>query len=740
MSRAGARAAAVGLPRSGSAAERLPLSDPVKAAWLATLPGAALGALAIALLGPPLGRLIAPAHPPFTFLTTYTIGIHPEPTEHARFLLALVAALLVALAPIAVVRRAPRLPLGVSAIGVPAAQALLVAALAAAWIGQRGIVYGPKYTREAGVFIHWRYFTPATLVAAAALAAGAVLAIRDAGARRVLARALSETRERRVAAAAVAVVATAAWLLTAVNSDDSIANAVLAVRYHLGFTLDETFAVLNGRTPLVDFTAQYGSLWPYAVALPLLAFGKTLLAYTIAMCTISGVALLAAYDVLRRVARSAVAGLALYLPFLATSLFMLEGDAVDRSTFGSYFATFPLRYAGPYVLAWLVARRLDRDGRARTWPLFLVAGLVLLNNADYGVPALGATLAALLWTSVELRPRPLARLGGEVLAGLAGALALVSLLTLVRSGSLPQLGRLVEFARVFAVAGYSMMPIPRVFGLHLAIYLTYAAALATATVRALGGERDRLLTGMLAWASVFGLGSASYYVGRSHPEALVATFSAWALTLALLTIVVVRGLAAQPRPRPSIAALAVLFGMGVAACSLAQAPAPWSQLDRLRAPYEPTQLSPVARPLAPVDEAAARRFAASLADGSRFALRRGAPVALLLTTGHRVADDLGVADVSPYAGVESVITREQLERLLDALRDAGGNTLVMPARLDPVMWRALDQRGFELVTRNGLRRMALKRSIPGLAAVEWRDQQLMKWVDTRHLHPRALRP
>ena len=32
------------------------------------------------------------------------------------------------------------------------------------------------------------------------------------------------------------------------------------------FTLDETYAILNGRTPLADFTAQYGSLWPYLPA------------------------------------------------------------------------------------------------------------------------------------------------------------------------------------------------------------------------------------------------------------------------------------------------------------------------------------------------------------------------------------------------------------------------------------------------------------------------------------------
>jgi hypothetical protein len=438
-------------------------------------------------------------------------------------------------------------------------------------------------------------------------------------------------------------------MLHAVNSDASIANAPEDVRYHLGFTLDETVAVLDGRTPLVNFTAQYGSLWPFATALPMLAFGKTVLTFTVVLSALSGLALLAIYGVLRRATRSAPLALMLYLPFLATSLFMIGGTLANRSSVGTYFANFPLRYAMPFFLAWLTARRLERGGGQRgTWLLFTVAGLALLNNGDFGVAALGATLAALLWTSERLDRATLLRLAAGVAAGLATALALVSLLTLVRAGSLPQLSRLVDYARTYAVGGFALMPIPGVLGLHLLIYLTYVAAIVVATVRALRGAANRVLTGMLAWAGVFGLGAGTYWVGRSHPVALKYQFSAWTLALALLTIVAVRELAAPRLRRTAVGALVVLFGFGVAACSLAQTPTPWSQVERLQAAFAPSEEGIEPDPLVPPDDASTRTFVTSLADGrDRFVVKPGAPVAILLTTGHRVADAYGVSNVSP---------------------------------------------------------------------------------------------
>lgn len=727
--------------------------DAASAAWLAAIPCAIVVAAAIAVLGPPLADLLRPAPGSFHFLPDSLPGVYDESHEHAAYLIALAGPLLLALATVVVLRRQPASLRDAAGWAVPAAQLGLLALLVACFVVQYRTAYGAIYTRMEGATIRERYFNPATLVAAFAVAAGLLLAVRSAPLRARAGALLRESTLRRRVALAVAAALTVVWLLHAVNTDESIASVLWPVRYHLEYTLDETFAVVNGLTPLVDFSSQYSALWPFLGALTLGIAGKTLLAFTVLMCALTAVALLAVYGVLRRATRSAAVALALYAPFLATSLFSIGPADVNRGSFANYFGIFPLRYAGPYLVAWLAARHLDRSGRGRSaWLLFAAAGLTLLNNVDFGAAALGASVAALLWGAPPRTRGALLRLLGALAGGLLTAVALVCALTLARAGSLPHPARLIDYARVYGQGGFNMLPMPGPLGLHTAIYLTYVAAIGVATVRALRGAGNKVLTGMLAWAGIFGLGAASYYVGRSQPEALRTTFSTWALALALLTYLAVRELAAHPRRRPSVAVATVLVGFGIAVCSVVQVPLPWQQIDRVRAGFVPGEASLHRHPLVPLSDPRTVRFVASVADGpSRFVLVHGAPVAILLATGHRVADAYGVRNVSPYTGLDSIHTREQVDGVVEALRGAGGNTIVLPATfdqpgngsqppvpVDPGLLARLGQQGFAVVTPQGLRPYSARRGLTGAVHVPWLGGTLVKLVDTRHLRPRAL--
>jgi hypothetical protein len=691
-------------PRAGVAV------DAGAAAWLLALPCALLAALAIALLGPPLGRLLHAGAPSYTLWRDVRWAAIPEPTEQARYLLALGAPLLLALAMVGVVRRGVRLAPRAVALGVPAVQALGLALVAICVVVQERRRYEVPYY-EATVVHRWRYFTPPTLAAAVALAVGALLALRSGAVRARLSAWARETRTRRLAALAAAVVLTAIWMLHAVNTDASILGTSPHEWQPATFTLDETYAVVNGRTPLVDFTAQYGSLWPYASALALVVFGKSFLVFSLAMCAITVVALLAVYGILRRVTRSALLALALYLPFLATSLFKVGGTNASRYTFGDYFGVFPLRYAGPYLVAWLLARRLERGWSVRaSLLLFTAAGLTILNNVELGIAALAGCLAARLWTAARLDARAVGRLTAEAAGGLLAALALLSILTLVRAGALPQLGRLTDYAREYTASGFGLLPLGDPLGLHLVVYLTYVAAIATATVRALDRAPDRVLTGMLAWCGVFGLGAGSYFMGRTHPELLIAMFSIWALTLALLSVAVVRALVERPRARPSLAALATLAGLGLVICSLAQLPAPWTQVARLQAgtpsgPIQPGFPPPPAFERAFMPDASTRDFFTSGTGGAR--------VAILLSTGHEIADAFGLVDVSRYTGVYSMPTRERLATVVADLRREGGTTIFLPDTYRQV---------YATLTRWGFARSG--------GGVPWGEVSVTKWIDT----------
>ncbi len=710
--------------RGAAARVRASASSPDAAsiAWLAAPACAVVTALVVHVLGPSVGAALLP-FPQTPFLPGERYWMTPEPTESARYLLSLGGPVLLAGAIAGVSRRPPHLPRALAAAGVVLAQAAFAAVLIACFAEQRA-------RRE------WLtpYFNVRTLVVAAIATIVLVVTARRSRAGDGTRGQALETAARRRALAAAAALLTAVWLLPGVHTATSIDWAYVA--HDMAFYFDETFAVLNGLTPRVDFNAQYASLQPYLLALAMLAFGKTLLVFTIAACAISLLAMLAIYGVLRRVTGSATIAFALYLPFMATSLFVvphliapLSNQSV-RFTAGTYFAMLPLRYAGPFALAWLVTRHLRRAGAPPSWPLFAAAGLVVIDNLEFGVAAFGATVAALLWTTAPFTARRLLRLAGAAAIGSAVALALLSLLGLVRAQALPDLASATSYARLYGVAGYYVLPLAGLLGLPLVIYLTYVAAIATATVRAVGRAPDRALTGMLAWVGVFGLGSAPYYVARSWPFQLPMLFPTWTLALALLAFVALRHIAAVRRFSPM--AIAPLFGIGLAICSLAQVPAPWVQLQRLERAPEGAKVMRAAwsRPLS--QDPVSRVFYAGVAEGRRFVVEPGAAVALLITTGHYVADAYGVRNVVPYTGPDSLHTFEQLDETVERLRAAGGNTFVMPRERLPLLGPELRARGFALLTYSGPRATWRDDVIPADTVIH---DDLVKLVDASSAGP-----
>ncbi|MFI5004564.1 MAG: hypothetical protein ACHQE6_06080 [Solirubrobacterales bacterium] len=637
--------------------------------------------MAMVLLGEPVGSLVLANRGHDTFLPEWQFALFPKPTEQGRYLIALAAPLLLSVAIAILARKPPRLQPRTARVLVRAGECAGVAFIViCVWI-QRHTVWGPANGYSPTAYPHGfvqQYFTPQTLLAAVALTAVATLAVNSDTVRHRVTTALSsQHRSTAVIGVAVAVLATAVWLLAGVNFGDTIRNADGSTILNVKWPLDETFAVLDGRTPFVNLILQYGSLWPLATALAMSVLGTTFGVFSLTMSTITGLSLLAVFAALRRVVGNAVLALLLYLPFLATGFFAMQPPLVDRYGGLTLYSLFPLRYAGPLLLVWLVARHLDGARPRRAWLLFLAAGLVVLNNPNFGVPALGATLAALLWIGAPWRRKGVARLLREVLTGLLAAYALLAALTLLRAGSLPRLSVLFFFSRIYGQDGWAQFPTPTL-GMDIVLYLTYAAAMGTGTVLMVRRNPRRLLAGLLVWSGVFGLGIGSYYMGRTAPEALVSMFSAWTLTLALLAVAVVQQIARNPGQRPTVAHVAVLLGMSLAACSLAQTPAPWTQIERLQ------------RTAAPIDVALPGLKRVLVSYGG------GRPEALLNVLGHRIAYESGVVDVSPYAG--TVITAGQVSDVLRALHDAGGRLLVLPlSNTVRSVYRAACEAGFSFV-------------------------------------------
>jgi hypothetical protein len=616
-----------------------PTLAPATLAWIALLPSACLGIAAIVLLGPPLGDLLfRPGSDALWPPGWWEATGHAEPTKHARYLLAVLAPLLpagvVLVGTRATLRLSPRIAQALSR----AAQALVLA-IVALFLLRQNVLYNVGQPAPP-------VFGVVNAAVALALVATIGLAMRRATIVDRVGALVHETPRRRVVALVIALLLTATWLLKVLMTDRLTGDLV---GLNIPFTMNDASAVLNGRTPLVDYHPIYAKLLPFSTALVFAVFGSTIFVFTAWMAILDGLALIAVYAVFRLVARKSVLALLLFAPFLATSDLgdaRISAGAITPLTFP---AMWPMRYGGAYLLAWLTARHLTARSPRRAWLLFLMGGVIVVDNLEFGLGAMLATIAALLCARPPRSLRAALGLGAHVAIGALGAVSALCVLTLARAGALPDFALLFEWPRIFSTLGWFSMPLPAT-GLHLVLYATFAAAIVVAAVRLAQGAEDALLTGMLAWSGVFGLLAGGYFVGRPDTYKLDGMLSAWCFALALLTVLVVRGLMTSGWRRPAVLQLLVLFGFGLAVCSLARFSLPHDQIARL------TKALPEPR-----YEASVRAFVAPRA-------RPGETVALLVPMGHRIAHDLGLRNVSPYPFMNAIVTQSQMQTLVDTLR------------------------------------------------------------------------
>jgi hypothetical protein len=620
-------------------------------AWVGLWPAALVLLAAIAWLAPPLSDLVP--DPSGGFFAEMQLILKPEPLEQTRFLLAVAA------------------PLGLAGLviwlGSPApGERRFDLPVIALQVGLVGLVLWAVLDQPDELpFVDPDYFAPLLLgapVLVAGFLIGAGLLALALARRWPFARGKPDVAASggwRWGALAVAVALTALWLLPAVFTDANLSEGGVIPDGHVPVQAQDYYAVANGRTPMVDYVAQYVQLLPLVFAPVLEPFDLSITASSVLMVALSVLALLAIYGVFLRVTERPLAALALYVPFLALALFPWSDEGLRHEFNGSYYAFFPGRYLGPFVVAWLAAVAV-RGRRLPIWAVFFAAGLAMLNNAEFGTICVVAVFGALAVGADrgEGWGRLLWRLVRQAAIGLGGAVALVVAVVLVRTGELPDPGLWIYYTRLFAREGFGLEPMPAL-GLHIALYVTFVAAILTAAVRWVQDHEDRTLTAMLAFAGVFGLLAGSYFAGRSLPWQLMLLFPTWGLALALLTWAVLGYLGAERREslrRLALPALATMVGFGVMIASIATISPPWDEVERLG------------------------RSGASEADNAefqRFVEQRTEPGENVVIWGsaadHRLAERAGVENLSPFNLVLLLASPREVDRALDALEHAGGS-------------------------------------------------------------------
>ena len=256
---------------------------PGELAWLAALPCALVTLALIVVVGPPLGHaFLAPRGEPLWPSEAVFVFGRVEPVKHGRYVVSLLGPALLAAAVLAGTWRAARFSPRALAASVVATEVALAALLLAAVLGQNSVIF----PLEPPIPHPWHVFGPLRYAFALAAPLALVGAMRRAGVAERVAAAARETRTRRYACAALAVAVAAIWLLPAVDTDGTIGRSPGAGL--IPWTMDDTFAILNGSGPLIGFHAMYAHLWPYATAATMTLFGATVGVFTVTLVLISG--------------------------------------------------------------------------------------------------------------------------------------------------------------------------------------------------------------------------------------------------------------------------------------------------------------------------------------------------------------------------------------------------------------------------------------------------------------------
>jgi hypothetical protein len=465
------------------------------------------------------------------------------------------------------------------------------------------------------------------------------------------------------------------------------------LKNHLPFTMGEFAAVLNGRTPLVDFFAQYQNVLTLVLA-PL--FKLTGLGPTVFTAAMSGLALLGLgflFSVLGRVCGNRWGALALFVPMVAMAFYSETGNQdVYRTHAFIYYAVGPLRYFGPCFLAWVAARYLTRPCPIRLMSAAALSLLVALNNLDFGVPAVVGVLACAIMFPPAFAGGQFRRIVGAVALFAVTALATLGVYGLfirLWAGQWPMLGQLVVYQRAFALIGFYMIPMPEM-GLHWIVYLTIIAAVLIPVFETFSSDsaaiadNRRLINGCLVYSGFAAFGPLTYYAGRSHPRVLEAAFLWWIFILAQLVNRAWhewRGSAHQPRklrdlllPLPVVAT----FGMFLLVSStLGETPDPIDHLSRLTKTYPET--SSVESAQAPL----VRLIGKYLSPGSTGMI--------VHQDAHWLAMRAGINNVFPFAHDGSLLLKEQLNVVMAALvRVPGSERYVFGAPVPELLVRLKD--------------------------------------------------
>jgi len=317
-----------------------------------------------------------------------------------------------------------------------------------------------------------------------------------------------------------------------------------ALWHHMDVLLAVVNQVAHGKTVLVDTTSQYGIFYPYVIAAALWPFGVSQPGMTVVFATLvllQSALLFLAFKRLPGMTPAWQAAFAacyggLAIPLLSGVLFNAPHSLFHVNILQPgedftpvYYQFMPVRTFWFAVFVWLCGSEFNFS---RRWfvPLgYVLAGTSFLWNADTGLVILIAWTGMLVYRHMDgwrRDPLGLLRHATTHLAALAativGSLAFYAAFAWLRSGELPRYDELFFFQRVFYETGFYMVAMP-LWEFWQPIFALLVFTMAWC-MRQVVRERIQTPAPWVFFIAAYGLGTFSYYQGRSLPQVLLAIF------------------------------------------------------------------------------------------------------------------------------------------------------------------------------------------------------------------------
>ena len=306
-------------------------------------------------------------------------------------------------------------------------------------------------------------------------------------------------------------------------------NDPQAASIHLQVLMSPFVQVMQGDTLLVDLPSQYG-LFPQLLAPIFHVTGLSILSFTIVMSLLSSISLLLIYLTMRRLVTNPVLLLLGFSALVSSVCFWGRFKGLDESGVDPNFQYWPVRTLFPTIAMAFVIQHVAKPSAVTRWAGHILMSFGCLWNLDSGLPAWGAWVAYLLYRSTHWRG--FIHEATVALGILSVVITTYTLAVWLSSGQWPSAGLMFASHKVFAYAGYYMLPARLIHPWNLVI-IVYIAAMCWSTRIWLG---ERHVDGAIVFSlTVLGTGLFTYYVGRNHDLVFpVTTYPMFVIVLVYL--------------------------------------------------------------------------------------------------------------------------------------------------------------------------------------------------------------